>query len=130
MSNLTKFILSHNQLTVMPDCVHSITCQSSFPHLRYLDLSSNQIASVPKVDTHLRDLEYLNLSRNRLEDIPDEFLICMPSLRVLNASMNEICKFVVQCVIYIFNYANIECCSQHWWRGRTGYGTTSRSDFG
>lgn len=98
MANLTRFVLSHNQLTVMPDCIHTITCQPSFPHLRYLDLSGNQITSVPKTDTHLRDLEYLNLSKNRIEDLPDEFWVSMPSLRVMNASMNEICKFVYDMV--------------------------------
>ena len=90
MTNLTKFTLSHNQLTAMPACVNTATNQPSFPHLKYLDLSGNQITAVPREDTRLRDLEYLNLSRNKIEDLPDEFLISMPSLRVLNASMNEL----------------------------------------
>lgn len=76
----------------MPGCEHAITGQSSFPHLKYFDLRGNQIAAVPKMDTHLRDLQVLNISRNKIEELPDEFLISMPSLRVLNASMNEICK--------------------------------------
>lgn len=94
MENLTKFVISHNQLTVMPDCVQTSSGPSSFPHLRYFDLSGNQITAVPKVDPLLRDLEYLNISRNRIGDLPDEFLVTMPSLHVLNAAMNEICELL------------------------------------
>ena len=75
----------------MPDCVHSITGQASFPHLKYLDLRGNQIVTIPNLDTRLRDLEILNISKNKIQELPDEFLISMPSLRILDASRNEIC---------------------------------------
>lgn len=92
MFNLLRFNLSHNQLTCMPECVHSTSGQASFPHLRHFDLQGNQITALPNSDTHLHDLEVLNISRNKIQELPDEFLIGMPSLRILDASLNEIGK--------------------------------------
>ena len=92
MSNLLRFNLSDNLLRCMPTCVHAITGQASFPHLKYFDLRGNQICSIPNLNTRLRDLEILNISKNKIQELPDEFLISMPSLRLLDASMNELCK--------------------------------------
>ena len=92
MPNLTRFNISHNQLTAMPGCTSGSTRQASFPHLRHFDLCSNQIVTVPKSDSHFCDLEVLNVSRNRIKELPDQFLVSMPSLRILDASLNEISK--------------------------------------
>jgi Leucine-rich repeat (LRR) protein len=91
MPNLTRFNLSNNQLTSMPECVFTISGQSSFPHLKYFNLRGNQIATVPR-DAYFCDLEVLNLSQNKITELPDKFLVSMPSLRILDASMNEICE--------------------------------------
>ena len=103
MTNLIRFNLSYNQLSVMPECVHGEYRVPSFPHLRYFDLRNNQIVAIPNLHARLDDLEILNISKNRIQALPDEFLASMPSLKVLDASMNEICK----CIIY-FN-ATIIC---------------------
>lgn len=95
MPNLTKFNLSNNQLMSMPECVFKLNGQSSFPHLKFFNLRGNQIVTVPKRDVHFCDLEVLNLSRNKITELPDEFLVSMPSLRILDASMNEICKWIM-----------------------------------
>lgn len=92
MVNLTRFNLSNNQLTVVPECMSNINGQCSFPHLKYFNLRGNQIMEVPKKDARFCDLEVLNLSQNKITELPDEFLVSMPSLRILDASMNEICK--------------------------------------
>ena len=95
MSNLLRFNLSDNLLKAMPMCVHALTGQASFPHLKYFDLRGNQICTIPNLNTRLRDLEILNISRNKIQELPDEFLISMPSLRLLDASMNELCESLV-----------------------------------
>ncbi len=77
----------------MPECVHKDTGEPSFPHLRYFDLRSNHISTIPNLYTKLHDLEVLNISKNHIELLPDEFLASMPSLRILDASMNDICKW-------------------------------------
>ena len=61
---------------------------------RHLDGSqfSNQIASIPKVDSKLRSLEDLIISKNRISEIPDMFLASLPSLKMLDASRNELSK--------------------------------------
>ena len=53
---------------------------------------SNQIASIPKKDTKLRDLEELIISKNKIKEVPDEFLASLPSLKTLDASRNELSK--------------------------------------
>lgn len=91
MGNLLNLNLSHNQLAELPECIDKRTGKSSFPHLRYLDLRSNQITTVPDLSCcPLKDLEMLNISRNRIQKLPDDFLTGLPSLRILDASMNEI----------------------------------------
>lgn len=100
MINLAKFNLSHNQLTSMPECVFKLNGQSAFPHLKYFNLRGNQIVTVPK-DAHFCDLEILNISQNKIKELPDEFFISMPSLRILDASTNDICKFSILHVLTI-----------------------------
>ena len=105
MPNLTRFNLSHNQLTAMPGCVFQLTGQSSFPHLKHFNLQGNQIATVPKRDAHFCDLEVLNLSKNKISDLSDEFLVSMPALRVLDASTNEICECNHACMLTLHMWA-------------------------
>ena len=47
---------------------------------------------IPNFYTRLNDLEVFLLAKNQIHALPDEFLANMPSLRILDASMNNICK--------------------------------------
>lgn len=127
MSNLSRFNLSHNHLKAMPDCMHKETRKASFPHLHYFDLRSNQISTIPNVDTQLRDLEVLNISRNQIKELPVEFLVSMPSLKNLDASRNEICEHVLKIVWYMLCHVHIIILginSLHWRRYRSRHGKT------
>lgn len=92
MKSLVRLNLSHNQLQGMPHCVNMDNGEPSFPHLRHLDLSSNQISVIPNFYTRLNDLEVFQVAKNKIQALPDEFLANMPSLKILDASMNEICE--------------------------------------
>jgi len=86
LPNLSKLNLSSNLLEEFPPAISG----DVFPHLRKLILKSNQIASIPKKDTKLRDLEELIISKNKIKEVPDEFLASLPSLKTLDASRNEL----------------------------------------
>lgn len=60
---------------------------------------SNWIEYIEDQDTQLRDLEELNISKNQIKTLPENFLCGLCSLKTLNASMNEICKH--QCYIHV-----------------------------
>ena len=60
------------------------------PHLLHLDLRSNQIQSVPDHGTGLKDLEELNISKNQIKKLPENFLASLLSLKTLDASRNEL----------------------------------------
>lgn len=65
-------------------------CKALLPHLRYLDLRSNQIQSVPDHGSGLKDLEELNVSRNQIKNLPENFFTGLHSLKTLDASRNEL----------------------------------------
>ena len=44
------------------------------------------------MDTKLRNLEDLVVSKNKIGEIPDEFLASLPSIKILDASRNELSK--------------------------------------
>ena len=92
MKNLVRLNLSHNLLSAMPLCVSESSGEPLFPYLRHLDLRSNAICAIPNCSTRLKDLEVLYLAKNKLQSLPDDFLANMPSLKILDASMNEIGK--------------------------------------
>lgn len=70
--------------------------------LEYLDVSRNRIQSVNMTDSPetrstaiLTQLKYLDLSYNQLQSLPESFFYCMLSLRVLKVSNNCISSFSV-----------------------------------
>lgn len=78
-SALISLSLPNNRLTKIPT-----QCFSLLPHLKEVDLSSNQIANFPKSKSRratLSHLSTLNLSFNRLEKKPG--LLFLPNLTVI-----------------------------------------------
>ena len=67
-----------------------------------MNLQSNHILSVPNHNTRLKDLEELNISKNRIRDLPDQFLTSVTSLKSLNASRNELSKVSIISKIWGF----------------------------
>lgn len=67
--------------------------------LEYLDVSRNRLQSINVTGTHskiiLNHLKYLDMSYNQLKSIPDTFFNCMGSLEVLNVSNNCIDSFSI-----------------------------------
>lgn len=90
LPNLSRLNLSSNQLEVFPPTLSKDERKALLPHLKYLDLRSNQIQSVPNQNTGLKDLEELNISKNQIKDLPEQFLASLLSLKTLDASRNEL----------------------------------------
>ncbi|KAM8897557.1 transforming growth factor beta activator LRRC32 isoform 1-T3 [Spinachia spinachia] len=68
--------------------------------LSHLDVSRNQLQSVndtgiPDEKTFFYHLKYLDMSYNQLKSLPESFFHCMGSLEVLNVSNNCISSFSV-----------------------------------
>lgn len=77
-----KFLnLSHNQITTLP---HSF---SLLLHLRVLDLSYNKLKVVPEPLTGLEKIETLNLANNNISELPTT-MAQLISLKKLNISNN------------------------------------------
>ena len=55
-------------------------------------LYSNRIEHIEDQDTQLRELDELNISKNQIKALPENFLCGLCSLKTLDASMNEICE--------------------------------------
>eukprot|EP00002_Diphylleia_rotans_P008824 TRINITY_DN1880_c0_g1_i7.p1 TRINITY_DN1880_c0_g1~~TRINITY_DN1880_c0_g1_i7.p1 ORF type:complete len:751 (+),score=128.70 TRINITY_DN1880_c0_g1_i7:42-2294(+) len=71
-----------------------------FPLLRSLDLSQNEIETVPDSISSLEHLTWLSLARNRIQNSP-EFVGKLPTLVSLNLSSNFIAAFpkgITNCV--------------------------------
>jgi len=90
-SQLVEFGLSHNALTKL-----EFDSEYQFNKLKVLDASHNLIDSVI---FDLKRLEVLNLSHNKLRDIPS--MNFCPSLKILDLSHNDITKLALH---------NIEKC--------------------
>ena len=91
LPNLTRLNLSRNQLDSFPPSL----CGDSLPRLTVLDLRSNVMTTVPRNNTGLRELEVLNISKNQIKELPDQFLASLPSIKTLDASWNELGLLVV-----------------------------------
>ncbi|XP_074466851.1 transforming growth factor beta activator LRRC32 [Sebastes fasciatus] len=70
--------------------------------LEYLDISRNHLQSVNVTESHIKKakvyfyfLRYLDMSYNQLKSIPESFFYCMGSLEVLNVSNNCISSFSI-----------------------------------
>lgn len=63
---VVKLVLRHEGYTEFPKEIWS------FPNLQYLDLSKNRITEYPDSLGKLQNLQVLHLSRNRIESLPRE----------------------------------------------------------
>lgn len=75
----------HNAIRFIPDSIGSLQC------LSFLDLSRNQLATLPRELCQL-PIQILIVSNNRLSSLPDE-LYKMNQLTELDASCNQITHF-------------------------------------
>jgi len=79
----TKLDLSRNQLTSLPPEITKLTSLTS------LDLSSNQLTSLPLEITKLTSLTSLDLSSNQLTSLPPE-ITRLTNLNLLRLNSNEL----------------------------------------
>ncbi|KAM3602204.1 uncharacterized protein V6R79_026108 [Siganus canaliculatus] len=70
--------------------------------LEYLDISRNRLQTINATGSHekrtvvyLYHLRYLDMSYNQLQSLPESFFYCMGSLQVLNVSNNCISSFSI-----------------------------------
>ncbi|XP_038070939.1 toll-like receptor Tollo [Patiria miniata] len=100
LKRLKSLTLTSLGLTHFPDAVtghfNISTNQTDgldvrLPCLQHLDLSSNRISDIPD-DTfiHLPNLEYLDLAKNRLHRLDAEPFRYLRKLQILNVSLNQI----------------------------------------
>lgn len=80
-----KLNLSNQQLSSIPKEIFQ------FKNLEDLELDSNNIGVIPEMLSSLRHLSYISFSHNRVESIPTEILN-MPQLIGLDASHNRISR--------------------------------------
>jgi hypothetical protein len=81
--HVVKLCLRYNLLTKLP--LRLGICK----HLRHLDLSNNNFATVPEAAFSLLQLETLNLRKNSLRNIPYK-VVTMPRLKSLSVEENSI----------------------------------------
>ncbi len=79
---VTELYLHHCGLTEVPEVVWHC------PHLRKLEITGNQLQTLPAAFGELRQLEYLSLAGNKLEQLPGE-LAFLPQLHYLDLSDNR-----------------------------------------
>ncbi|GAM20705.1 hypothetical protein SAMD00019534_038800, partial [Acytostelium subglobosum LB1] len=81
LENLTELSLSENRLLEL-----SITTSNSLgllKKMKNLDLSSNQLTTIPKQVGWLTNLRRLNLSQNQLTRVPGELSLLNPSIDII-----------------------------------------------
>ena len=83
LPHLNYIDLSHNQLTSLPDNFGLLF------HLKTLLLQYNRLSALPESFVHLIKLEKLDLSHNRLKSLPQDFTK-MESLAKLNVTKNRL----------------------------------------
>ncbi len=83
MQHLTILELSDNEIQSLPPEINTI------PNLDTLDLSSNNLSSLPKELSDLKNLRYLNINNNYFKTIPD-VLYKIPSLTHINLGGNSL----------------------------------------
>lgn len=80
---VTKLDLSSNELTSLPDSITTLV------NLEILDLSNNNLTSLPESIGNLVNLKRLNLSRNQLTSLPKSFNDLV-NLEILNLFLNQL----------------------------------------
>ena len=83
--SVTKLDLSHNALTELPKWLSNL-----FPALARLNLASNNITKLSCSPLELCCLKTLNLSRNKIKEIPKLFLRECHNLEELNVTDNSL----------------------------------------
>eukprot|EP01088_Endostelium_zonatum_P017644 TRINITY_DN530_c1_g1_i2.p1 TRINITY_DN530_c1_g1~~TRINITY_DN530_c1_g1_i2.p1 ORF type:complete len:1951 (-),score=435.72 TRINITY_DN530_c1_g1_i2:123-5267(-) len=96
MKVLEKLKLMSNAIVYLPQSIGQIST------LNYLDLSKNQIVTngLPITITKLPELKYLNLSNNKLTNIPRFGLAQMPKLKKLNLKGNQLTEMSLWCASF------------------------------
>eukprot|EP00943_MAST-04B_sp_MAST-4B-sp1_P003434 g3434.t1 len=84
-SKVTDVVLSKNHLTQLPDKI------ANMYRIRRLDVSHNDLneVSFPPQLMHIRSIVQLNISHNRLQNVP-ELILEFKLLRTLNISNNQL----------------------------------------
>jgi Leucine-rich repeat (LRR) protein len=90
--------LSKNRISEFP-----ISLEPLLPQISQLDVSFNRLETVPPLIGLATNLQYLNLSNNKLKQLPDE-LSLMSQLRELCISFNKF-ESIPSCV---YNIARLE----------------------
>jgi Leucine rich repeat/Leucine Rich Repeat len=83
LTNLQTLNLSGNNLTTIPTAIASLT------NLTKLDLTGNKLTKIPSAITNLSTLNYLNLRANKITNIPDA-IANLSNLTKLYLSGNQI----------------------------------------
>jgi internalin A len=83
LTNLTQLSLQGNQITVIPEAIFQLT------RLTQLFLYRNQIVIIPKEIATLTQLEKLDLRNNQIETVPN-FLQDLPNLKTLDFRRNPL----------------------------------------
>ncbi|XP_049799965.1 protein phosphatase PHLPP-like protein [Schistocerca nitens] len=86
-NKLRALFASHNKLHSLPE---HMFC-SDLTSLQTLQLSYNQLSSLPSVIGHLQ-LQELFLQSNSIAMLPSNFFMALSRLRVLNISNNRLCE--------------------------------------
>ncbi|CAD6189324.1 unnamed protein product [Caenorhabditis auriculariae] len=80
---LKTLILAGNRITTIPKSINEAAGT-----LNWLDYSSNDLTFLPTYIRHLKELRVLNVSNNKIDEIPAE--ICSMQLRMLDLTDNRI----------------------------------------
>jgi len=82
---VTRLDLASKDITSLSDLL-----TLSLPHLVELNLARNRISSIPRIGFIAKNLEVLDLSYNRLEELPDGFVDMENKIRCLKLEGNRI----------------------------------------
>uniref|UniRef100_A0A646QFH3 LR20 n=1 Tax=Hemiscolopendra marginata TaxID=943146 RepID=A0A646QFH3_9MYRI len=85
-SNITELNLSNNQLNSLPEELEDLR------ELQRLDISSNHYHALPKVVFRLRPLKIFNAAKNYIAEVDVERLTTLPDLQEVNFENNPLCK--------------------------------------
>lgn len=81
---------SSKKLSLTGECLLAIHTTSHLRHVRHLDLSNNQLKSLPSnLSQHLPRLQTLNLQENQLTSLPSDMRAWSKSLSVLKLDRNS-----------------------------------------
>lgn len=83
LSQLEELNLSHNQITSLPDAIGRLS------NLKLLELSGNKLVNFPETLKELIKLEWVNLSDNHLTSLPN-VITKVPNLDFLDLSNNRL----------------------------------------